>query len=71
MGKNMTDKQKVDALSELLGEVIHRLSMKAYEIEDPYVSHMCDVEADEFNEKMLKILYPDATSQTGTLTTDN
>jgi type VI protein secretion system component VasA len=55
----MTDKQKVDALSELLGEVIHRLSMKAYEIEDPYVSHMCEVEADEFHQKMLKILYPD------------
>jgi hypothetical protein len=71
MGKNMTDEQKVDALSELLGEVIHRLSMKAYEIEDPHESHMCDVEADEFNEKMLKILYSDATSQTGTLTTDN
>jgi hypothetical protein len=67
----MTDEQKVDALSELLGEVIHRLSMKAYEIEDPHESHMCDVEADEFNEKMLKILYSDATSQTGTLTTDN
>jgi hypothetical protein len=57
MGKNMTDEQKVDALSELLGEVIHRLSMKAYEIEDPHESHMCDVEADEFNEQMMKILY--------------
>ena len=67
----MTDAQKVDALSDLLAEVIHRLSMKAYEIEDPHESHMCDVEADEFNEKMLKILYSDATSQTGTLTTDN
>ena len=67
----MTDEQKVDALSELLGEVIHRLSMKAYVIEDPCISHMCDVEADEFNGKMLKILYPDATCQTGTLTTDN
>lgn len=57
MGKKMTDEQKVDSLSELLGEVIHRLSMKAYEIEDPQLSHECDVEADEFNEKMLTILY--------------
>ena len=57
--KQMTDEQKVNALADLLGEVIHRLIMKAYEIEDPHESHMCDVEADEFHQKMLKILYPD------------
>ena len=38
----MTNEQKVDALSELLSNVIHTLEMKEYDIEDPTLSYQCD-----------------------------
>ena len=60
MGKSMTDEQKVFSLTELMGDVIHALEMKMYDIEDPQLSHECEVEADKFHRKMLKILYSDA-----------
>ena len=53
----MTDSQKIDALVELLGDVMHTLEMKQYEIEDATQSHQCEVEADAYHQKMIDILY--------------
>jgi hypothetical protein len=53
----MTDTDKVEALSDLLSNVIHSLEMTKYEIED--VSEAANVvrEADKFHQQMLDILY--------------
>lgn len=55
----MTDAQKVEALSELLSNVIHSLEMTKYEIED--VSEAANVvrDADHYHQQMLNILYPE------------
>jgi hypothetical protein len=53
----MTNEQKIEALTNLLDSVIHSLSMKQYEIEDATQSHQCEVEADEYYQKMLTILH--------------
>ena len=55
----MTDEDKVEALTDLLDNIIHSLSMKQYEIEDATVAHQCEVEADEYYQQMLNILYPE------------
>ena len=55
-----TNEQKIEALTELLSSVIHSLSMKQYEIEDPTQSHQCEVEADAYHQKMIDILYPES-----------
>lgn len=53
----MTDEQKIDALSDLLSNVIHSLEMTKYEIED--VSEAANVvrEADKYHQQMLDILH--------------
>lgn len=53
----MTDAQRIEELSSLLSEAIHRLGMKSYEIDDPHLSHQCEIEADEFHQRMCDILY--------------
>jgi hypothetical protein len=53
----MTNEQKIDALTELLTDVMHTLEMKQYEIEDPTESHKCETEADDYHQKMLDILH--------------
>jgi hypothetical protein len=53
----MTDTQKIEALTELLGDVIHTLEMKQYDIDDATLSHQCEVEADAYHQKMSDILY--------------
>jgi len=53
----MTDTQKIEALTDLLESVIHRLDMKQYEIEDATQSHQCEVEADDYHQKMITILH--------------
>jgi hypothetical protein len=53
----MTNEQKIDALTELLNDVMHTLNMKHYEIEDATQSHQCEVEADNFHQQMLNILH--------------
>ena len=53
----MTNEQKIAALTDLLESVIHRLDMKQYEIEDATESHQCEVEADDYYQKMLNILH--------------
>lgn len=56
----MTDSDKLFALTELMGDVIHALEMKQYDIEDAQLSHECVVDADNFHQKMMNILYPDS-----------
>lgn len=53
----MTDAQKVEALTELLSQVMHTLEMKQYEIEDPDESYQCEVEANNYFQQMMKILH--------------
>lgn len=53
----MTDTEKIDALVDLLNEVMHTLDMKQYEIDDPTQSHQCEVETDQFHTKMIDILH--------------
>ena len=53
----MTDADKVFALTELMGDVIHVLEMKQYDIEDPDLSHECVTDADKFHQRMLDILH--------------
>jgi hypothetical protein len=53
----MTDTQKIAALTELLGDVIHTLEMKQYDIEDAQLSYECVTDADKFHQKMFDILY--------------
>jgi DNA polymerase sigma len=53
----MTDTDKIDALVDLLNEVMHTLDMKQYCIDDPTESHQCEVEADQFHAKMIRILH--------------
>ena len=53
----MTDAQKIEALSDLLSNVIHSLEMTKFEIED--VSEAANVvrEADHYHQQMLDILH--------------
>ena len=53
----MTDAQKIEALTDLLSNVIHSLEMTKYEIED--VSEAANVvrEADHYHQQMLDILH--------------
>jgi len=55
--KVMTDADKVFALTELLGDVIHTLEMKQYDIEDATLSHECVTDADKFRQKMIDIFH--------------
>lgn len=53
----MTDEQKIEALTDLLSNVIHSLEMTKYEIED--ISEAANVirEADHYHQQMLNILH--------------
>lgn len=53
----MTPEQKIEALTDLLSNVIHSLNMKQYAIENPTESHQCEIEADDYHNQMLKILH--------------
>ena len=53
----MTDTQKIEALTDLLSDVLHTLSLKSFEIDDPTESHKCDVESDNYHQQMLDILH--------------
>jgi hypothetical protein len=55
--KVMTDTQKIEALTELLGDVIHTLEMKQYDIENAQLSYECVTDADKFHQKMIDILH--------------
>ena len=53
----MTDTQKIEALTDLLSNVIHSLEMTQYEIDD--VSEAANVvrDADHYHQQMLDILH--------------
>ena len=55
----MTNEQKIEALTDLLSNVIHSLEMTKYEIED--VSEAANVirEANNYDQQMLDILHSD------------
>lgn len=57
----MTDAQKIEALSDLLSNVIHSLEMTQYEIDD--VSEAANVvrDADNYHQQMLDILHSEDT----------
>ena len=54
--EQMTDKEKIEALTLLLADIIHTLDMKQYEIEDPVESYMCETQANGYHQKMCDIL---------------
>jgi len=60
----MTDAQKVEALTDLVSNVIHSLEMTKYEIGD--VSEAANVvrEADKYHQQMLDILHNEAYTET-------
>jgi hypothetical protein len=53
----MTDAQKIEALTDLLSNVIHSLEMTQYHIED--ISEAANVvrEANDYDQQMLDILH--------------
>ena len=55
----MTETQKIEALTELLSDVMFTLHLKQYYIDDPTQSHQCEVEADQFHQQMIDILHSD------------
>lgn len=57
----MTDAQKLEALTDLLSNVIHSLEMTQYEIDD--VSEAANVvrDADNYHQQMLDILHSEDT----------
>ena len=55
-----TNEQKIEALTELLSDVMFTLHLKQYYIDDPTQSHQCEVEADAYHQKMIDILYPES-----------
>ena len=55
----MTDTQRIEALSELMSEVIHCLNMKQWDIEEPTDAYLCEVQADDHYDNMLTILHSD------------
>ena len=57
MDTEMTDSDKLFALTEIMGDLLHTLEMKQWDIEDPQLSHDCVVDADKFRQRMLNILH--------------
>ena len=55
----MTDADKIDALTDLLSNVIHSLEMTKYEIDDVTEAANVVREADKYHQQMLDILYPE------------
>ncbi len=56
---HMTDADKIDALTDLLSNVIHSLEMTKYEIDDVTEAANVVREADKYHQQMLDILYPE------------
>ena len=53
----MTEEDKLFALTEIMGDVIHTLEMKQWDIEDSQLAHDCVTDADRFRQRMNDILY--------------
>mgnify|MGYP003338655189 CR=1 FL=1 len=63
----MTDTEKIDALVELLNNVMHTLNLKQYYIDDPTESHQCEVQADAYHQQMIDILHSNSWTKSSTL----
>ena len=59
MDTEMTDADKLFALTEIMNDVIYTLEMKQYDIEDPQLSHECVTDADKFRQIVNDMLYPE------------
>ena len=55
----MTDADKIQALTDLLSNVIHSLEMTKYEIEDVTEAANVIRDADQYHQQMLDILHSD------------
>lgn len=53
----MTDAQKIEALTDLLGNVINTLELTKYDIQDTTESHNVEIKADSYYQQMLDILH--------------
>jgi uncharacterized protein YdeI (BOF family) len=53
----MTDAQKIEALTDLLGNVINTLELTKYDIQDATESHNVEIKADSYYQQMLDILH--------------
>lgn len=53
----MTDAQKIEALTDLLSNVIHSLEMTKFEIEDAAEAANVIRDADHYHQQMLNILH--------------
>ena len=58
----MTDEEKVYALTELLGEVMHSLEMTKFQIEDNDEAQNVIRQADNYHQQMCDILYREGRS---------
>lgn len=52
----MTPEQKIEALSDLLSNVIHSLEMTQYDIIDATESYAVVLRADDYHQQMIDIL---------------
>ena len=57
----MTDAQKIEALTDLLSNVIHSLKMTKHKIEDVIDSANVESDADHYRQQMLDILHSEDT----------
>jgi hypothetical protein len=53
----MTDSQKIEALTELLGNVINTLELTQYDIDDAHESYEVVKKADSYHAQMINILH--------------
>lgn len=53
----MTNEQKIEALTELLSNVIHTLELTQYEIEDIFETAEVVRKADAYHQQMIDILH--------------
>jgi hypothetical protein len=53
----MTDSQKIEALTDLLSNVIHTLELTKYDIDDPTESYSVVQKADSYHQQMIDILH--------------
>jgi hypothetical protein len=56
----MTNEQKIDALTDLLTDVMNTLELKQYVIDDPTESYECEFQANQFHQQMIDILHSDS-----------
>lgn len=60
----MTNEQKIDALTDLLTDVMNTLELKQYVIDDPTESYECEFQANQFHQQMIDILHSEDSSTT-------